>query len=135
MPKVTAAVLAALVALTLTGCAASAESAADERTAPAVTESAAPLVAEETTEPATPTTPDEIYLERVRAELPQNTVIPNATDEQLLDAAEDACSQIAEGVDVLAVQVVQGEAPNGLGYYESSAKIGAIAAETFCPVY
>lgn len=133
--KIKEAALAAVLLLTLTGCASTAVNAADAGTAPAVSENTPQLVAEETPEPTAPMTPEGTYLERVRAELPQDTVIPNATDEQLLAAADDACGQIASGVDVLAVQVIEGETPNGLGYYESSAKIGAIAAEIFCPVY
>lgn len=133
MPKRIAA-LAAVLVLTLTGCAGVADDAGDERTAPAASESSEPLVAEPTADAEQPASPDEEYLTRIRAELPDDTVIPNATDEQLLTAAEDACAQIANGTDVLAVQVIEGEQANDLGYFESSAKIGAIAAEVYCPL-
>lgn len=133
MKKVTAA-LTVLLALTLTGCASGADSSGDGRTAPTVSESAAPLVASSPDEDAQPASPDDEFLERVRAELPDDTVIPDASDEQLLAAAQDACSQIENGTDVLAVQVIEGEQANDLGYYESSAKIGAIASEVYCPL-
>lgn len=133
MPKRIAA-LAAVLVLTLTGCAGGADDAGEERTAPGVSESSAPLVAESPEETAQPASPDEEFLTRIRAELPDDTVIPDATDEQLLTAAQDACAQIANGTDVLAVQVIEGEQANDLGYFESSAKIGAIASEVYCPL-
>ncbi|KIP93374.1 hypothetical protein RU09_06055 [Microbacterium sp. MEJ108Y] len=134
MKRTTLAVLAAALLIALTGCAGGTEDAEDERTAPAVSESAAPLVAEMPEESAQSSSPDEDYLTQIRSELPEDTVIPNATDEQLLTAAQDACAQIADGTDVLAVQVIEGEQANGLGYFESSAKIGAIASEVYCPL-
>jgi hypothetical protein len=125
--------VAVLVALTLTGCAGTPDNAGDERTAPGTSESAAPLVAETSSAPAEDLSDDELFLSRVREELPENTVIPDASDEQLLAAAQQACEQMNSGTDVAAVQVIEGEQPNGLDIYESSAKIAAVAKDIYCP--
>lgn len=133
MPKVTAAVLAALVALALTSCASVGESGGGDRSASKTSESAEPLMAKENPEPAPAATPDAIFLERVRAYLPEDTIIPDATDEQLLVAGEAACKQMNSGVDSAAVSVIEGETPNGLDIHESSAAIAVAAKETYCP--
>lgn len=131
MPKITAraAVLTALLAFTLTGCAGAADGAGDASTAP---ETTAPLVAETET-PDTDLSEDEEFLQRVRESLPENTVIPDATDDQLIAAAEAACEQMDSGTDVAAVNVIEGEEPNGLDIYESSAAIAGVAKDVYCP--
>ncbi|KKX97745.1 DUF732 domain-containing protein [Microbacterium sp. Ag1] len=133
MPKITATTLtvAALILLALTGCAGNAT---DERVAPAAVETTEPLVAETpAAESEAPATPDQLFVDRVRAELPDDTVIPNATDEQLIAAAGEACEQMNAGVDFSAVDVVDGEIPNGLDIRESSATIAAAAKDIYCP--
>jgi hypothetical protein len=132
VPKRIAA-LAAVLVLTLTGCAGTADDAGVERTAPAASESAAPLVAETPEETPAPASEDAQFLERARDYLPDDTVIPNATDEQLLIAAQAACEQMNSGIDSSAVDVIEGEQPNGLEIRESSAAIAVAAKETYCP--
>lgn len=133
MPKRTAA-LGVLLVLALTGCAGAAETTADERTAPTVTESAAPLEAETPApdvEQANP--PDVTFLAYVRDNLLPDTQIPNATDEQLIEAGWNACAQLESGTKLEDVRVVEGETPypNGIYYDTSAIMNGAIVA--YCP--
>ena len=138
MPKVTAAVLAALVALSITGCASAAESAAEERTAPAESESAAPLVAEE---PSTGVSEEDTseaeatFLEVFRdIQTTYASVIPDATDEQLLDAGYEACERLAAGEVSTDISLIEGEERNSqsLMYLDSVSIIGA-AVPHLCP--
>lgn len=135
MPKVTAATLAvtALMLITLTGCASAAGDAGDERTAPAASESAAPLVAE-TPAPSDPGGDDaeQAFLDYVRENLPTPTSIPDATDEQLLTAGEDACSRLAAGEPADGMVVVDGEQPWENGYYYDSSAIVGGASRYLC---
>lgn len=140
MPKRTSAAsvaAAAVLLLALTGCAGGAETPSADRTAPGVTatasptESPEPLVATTPTDDA-PATPETAFLDGVRAALDEKTQIPNATDEQLLDAGQRACQQLAEGGDVTTVRVIEGETPDNLGYYGDSTKIASIAQQTLC---
>lgn len=129
------AALALLAALTLTGCAGTGDTAGDERTAPTASESAAPLTAE-TTEPAPETeSVDEQYLADVRKALTngRETTIPDATDDQLLQAARDACSQAADGATETTVQVIEGEPFDAdWGSYRDSATILTQAQKYYC---
>lgn len=135
-----AAALAVLLALTLTGCAGGSDNAADERTAPAVSESAAPdetaapLTAEEPADEAD--TPDSKFLEYVRGALLTETQIGNATDEQLIEAGHEACEQLAAGTALEDVRVVEGETahPSTGAFYDTSAILsGAIL--NYCPEF
>lgn len=137
MKKVTA-VIAVLLALTLTGCAGSGNEAGDERTAPVMSDSAtpeetaAPLTAE-TAEPEA-TDADSVFLAYVRDALIPQSQITNATDEQLINAGHEACVQLESGVAYEDVRVVEGEQPMNDIYYDSSAVMnGAITA--YCPEY
>lgn len=126
--------------LLLAGCTAteeaSSEPAARAAEAPSETTSAteAPLAA------ATPTadasgasdTPESAFLAKIRDVLPDDTSIPDATDSQLLTAAQEACEQMAAGSDSTEVSVIQGEQADGLGVYRDSARIGAVAKQTIC---
>lgn len=56
------------------------------------------------------------------------TQIPNATDDQLLEAGVAACAQLAEGKMVDQVRVIDGETANEIGYFVDSMSI-AVAAE------
>ena len=140
MPKVTAAVVAALVALVLTGCAGVAPAPGDERTAPVVTEpappveSAAPLRAE-TAAPEV-SDADTAFLAYVRRTVLPETQIPNATDQQLIDAGHEACHQLASGVALEDVRVVDGETahPSTGAFYDTSAIMGG-AILNYCPEF
>lgn len=133
--KITAAsvALTALLVLGLTGCAGTGTDAGDASTAPVASESVAPLVAEE---PAVPEGGDEAaYLEEVRDRLPATTVIPNATDEQLIAAGWEACAQREAGVSGDDLTVIEGEQRNEItGAYRDSAAILAAARVGLCPV-
>lgn len=128
--KTRIALVAAALLLTLTGCSAAPANAGGERTAPTVTESAAPLVAE-TTEPVAES-PHAAYLDGVRALLPEDTQIPNATDEQLVAAGEAACERLAAGEPSDAISVIDGETPNGIGYFNDSGMIVSAARTHLC---
>ena len=134
------AILAAAIAavLTLTGCASTtltddtSRATARESSAPAPADvSPAPLAAE----PAAPTanTVEGDYLSLVRDELGADTVIPDATDDQLLTAGRAACDQLSAGTDPYLVNVIEGEQPNGLGIYQDSSRISGAAMLTLCP--
>ncbi len=62
-----------------------------------------------------------------------NSQIPNATDVQLLSAADKACEQMATGADVFSVRVIDGETPDPGGYFGDSTLIASIAQQTICP--
>lgn len=133
MPKANGSVAAALlVVLALTGCA-GAPAAAPTVTVTQTADpapSAEPLAVE--TPAAEPAASHESYLVAVRAELGELTQIPDATDEQLIDAARSACEQMASGVGISDVRVVEGETANDLGYFQDSQRIAAVASETVC---
>jgi hypothetical protein len=140
MPKVTAAVLAALVVVALTGCAGSAPGAGDERAAPAATESATPVESAVplSAEAAAPeiSDADTVFLAYVRKTLLPDTQIPNATDQQLIDAGHEACRQLETGVALEDVRVVEGETahPSTGAFYDTSAILsGAILS--YCPTF
>lgn len=130
MPKITAAVLAAVLLLTLTGCASAPETGAGEAVVSG--ESAAPLVAE---------TPAEVsvddaevkFLEQVREKLPAATIIPGATDEQLLAAGTEACERRAAGESSDDITLIDGEERNEGGIFLDSQAIVGVAWTTLCP--
>jgi hypothetical protein len=99
----------------------------------AVTASEEPLTAETPAEAPSAATPEAAFLVKVRDILPDNTSIPNATDAQLLAAGQEACEQMAGGADSTMVSVIDGEQKDGAGYYQDSARIGAVAKQTICP--
>lgn len=128
------AALAAVLALTLTGCTGGAEDTGEERSAPAMGESAAPLTADKPAESeADGETAEQSFLEYVRASLAENTSIPDATDDQLLAAGMEACDRMAAGELSDTISVVEGEAANGLGYFEDSGWIVSGAGQFLCP--
>lgn len=120
----------AAAVLLLSGCA----SAPVEEAAPeaAVAEEVAPLVAEVPEEDAAGT-PEEAFLIEIRPSIDVSVQIPDASDAQLLVAAEEACKQIADGTEPTDVRVIEGEQKNELGYYVDSSRIGFAAARTICP--
>lgn len=103
MPKVTAAVLAALVALTITGCAGTPAEA----------------------NPPQLTTAETEYLSVV-------TVETERTDTELLEAAHAACDQIRNGRDIFQVHVFDDDT-NDSGFYEDSVRVALAAAPRLCP--
>lgn len=128
MKRTTIAAIAAVVLLTLTGCAESANSAADKPSSPMTTEPVAPS---ETPEPLVAETPsaqqtDAAFLSFVRGRLATfPSQIPDATDEQLLDAAAIACERLQDGESVEKMSVIEGEQPSEVGgyFYDSNAII------------
>lgn len=134
--RIAAAALAVLAALTLAGCAEAPANAGDERTAPGAAESAAPLVAEDTGPAAAEaTSPEAQYLSDVRTALTNGraTTIPDATDQQLVDAGLNACEQLAAGTAEGDVRVVEGEQMDEQwGDYRESVIITGIARKHLC---
>ena len=127
----------AAVLLLLTGCTAGGQAEPAPSNSPAVAspsaDADAPLVAETPSAvPSEASTPEAAFLTQVREVLPTDTVIPNATDEQLLAAAQAACEQMAAGIDFSAVKVIDGEEANDLGVHRESALIAAVARKTIC---
>lgn len=116
----------AALLLALTGC----TQTTDVDAAPEASETAAPLVAE--TAPAEGADGEQAYLEQVRRDLPADTVIPDASDEQLLDAGKRACEEIASGADTMTLSLIEGEEANGLGYYDDSSVIIGSARALLC---
>lgn len=141
MPKITGGITAAIVALLVfTGCAGTpaTDSPAAPQTQveqPAETPATEPepLVAEAPDAPDATNDRDAAFVALVRAKLLPDTQIPNATDEQLIAAGRDACEQVADGVKLEDVRVVDGEKPypNGI-YYDTSAILNA-ALSAYCP--
>lgn len=116
--------------LLLAGCSAGTQENVSVNSAPAASETDAPLTAE--TPAATAATGDAAFLEEVRAELRPDNVIPNATDEQLLAAGEKACEGIAAGADTLELSLIDGERMDAAGIYPDSATIIIAARSSLC---
>lgn len=121
-------IAAVVVAFALTGCSDDGgdEPEAVETTPPA---SSAPLTAESL---AAAPSGEAAYLEAVREALPANTVIPNATDEQLLAAGSEACDEISGGADTLTLSLIPGEPADASGFYPDSAAIISSARASLC---
>ncbi|MCT2085033.1 DUF732 domain-containing protein [Microbacterium enclense] len=127
----------AVAMLLLTGCTAGGEAEPAASSSPTVAspsaQAAAPLVAEApSASPSEASTPEAAFLAQVREVLPADTVIPNATDEQLLAAGASACDQMAQGTDFSQVSVIEGEQMNELEVYPESGLIAAVARKTIC---
>lgn len=135
MPKLTGAAVAATAALllALAGCAGTTQEPAGDTTKPDVspTETAAPLVAETPIDTSAGEA-EANFIKQVRAGLPANTQIPNATDQQLLDAGKAACERYAQGESYENMSVIEGETQVD-GYYYDSAAIILAAVNTICP--
>ena len=128
----------AVALLLLTGCSASPVErdavAAPSAAASADSAAPAPLVAQipSAAASASADTPEGAFLAGVRDVLPDDTVIPDATDQQLLAAGAAACEQMAAGTDFSAVSVIEGEPADELGIHQDSALIAAVARKTIC---
>lgn len=88
-------------------------------------------------EPLTAATPaaadgEAVFLDTVRAKLRPDNVIPDATDEQLLEAGREACEKIATTENTNTISVIEGEQPNGLGSYRDSNVIVSAARASLC---
>lgn len=121
-------IAAVVVVFALTGCSGTVggEPDAVESTPPAAS---APLTAES---PATAPSGEAAYLEAVREALPADTVIPNATDEQLLAVGADACEVLGAGGDTLTTSLIDGEPASAAGYYNDSSAIFTAASVALC---
>lgn len=119
--------------LLLAGCG-EASGVADAETAreSATVETAAPLVAE-TPPTSDVSNTDALYLSYVRDNLPPETQIPDATDEQLFAAGQEACTRLEAGEPMGGMVVVEGEEPWENGYYYDSSAIINGAIQYICP--
>ena len=84
----------------------------------------------------TPTTDAEgnesLFLEAVRADLPANTQIPDATDQQLLAAGVEACQVLDSNTSPDDMSVIDGETRDGGGYFRDSSVIITAASLYLC---
>lgn len=142
MLKVTgvAAALAAVLLLTLTGCAQAANNASDDTaqrnstSSEASSESPEPLASESAAAEADEaSSADGEFVAYVRGELLPDTGIGDASDEQLVDAALKACELLLAGTDSESIRLVEGEQPAASGYYMDSAAIIDGARRFYCP--
>lgn len=133
MKKPLTAVLALTIGLALAGCAGTPQEPAGDTSKPAAspTETTAPLVAETPTPDAS--SPEAQFLTLVRAGMQPDTIIPDATDEQLLEAGNSACEQMRAGTPATEIRLIDGEQPNGLGTYVDSQNIASSAHTAMCP--
>lgn len=112
---------------------ASVETTATSTPSPTATESEAPLVAEPPAPSATTENTEDAFLIEVRSRLAKiRTQIPEATDEQLLDAANEACDRIEGGESSAEMSLIEGETQTG-GYFMDSGAIITSARLTMCP--
>jgi hypothetical protein len=139
VPKITFGVTAAILAvLALTGCSGPDPTVAPTASAPAAS-AAAPETMESTPPPLVAESPaadadDEAFLAAVRErQTAFRTQIPNATDEQLLAAGQDACDRLASGESGETMVLIEGEEPNVGGYYLDSSAIITAARLNLCP--
>lgn len=90
-----------------------------------------PLVAE------TPTANDpneELFVSETRGRLTSATQIPNATDQQLIDAGWAACEWIESGQSTDDMTVIEGETRlTEADYYQDSQAIAVAAVMHLCP--
>ena len=140
MPKVTAAAAALLLVLALAGCGDDGQTgdASANRSSTTQTETptpegseAPPLVAEDTK----PGDEDAAFIAEARdrlAGLGTASTIPNATDEQLINAGHEACDLLIAGTPFNDVTVIEGE-ERVQGSYLDSAAIATAGLLHFCP--
>jgi hypothetical protein len=146
--KTRIAAIAAAIALTMlmTGCAAArivlenvqqdssaAQSAEASTPTPEATESDAPLIAGSPAPPVAAENAEDAFLIEVRSRLAKiRSQIPDATDEQLLDSAHEACERIEGGESSAEMSLIEGETQTG-GYFMDSGAIITSARLTMCP--
>lgn len=133
MKRTAAAAAIATALLLLAGCSAGTQenvTLISEPVGSPAPSSAAPLTAQ--TPEATAQGGEAAFLEEVRADLRPDNVIPDATDEQLLAAGEEACERLAAGETGDTISVIDGEQKDAGGYYRDSGQIVTAAAMTIC---
>lgn len=143
--KTAVAVVATLLAVTLSGCG---EDAAPESGETSDVQSRSQSVDTETpegssTETAAPLTaqpdsagddPEQSYITQVRDRLSKiQSQIPDATDEQLLAAANEACERLESGESGENMTLIDGEETTN-GYFMDSGAIIIAARMTLCPI-
>lgn len=141
MPKVTAAIAALVLAITLTGCTTAQTPTQEPASAPQSAEQSpestpAPLVAETPAESDPASDVEVAFVEKfheIRATMPGASQIPDATDEQLIAAGEEACTRLSGGETSDTIVLIEGEAKNGAGYYSDSGAVISSARQTLCP--
>lgn len=139
MPKITAARIAvtALILVSLTGCTSTDDGAGTEPVGFANVQQDAtpmpePLVAET---PGAESTVDEAdFLAEARSRFTTATQIPDATDEQLIEAGWAACAYLEAGNNPDDLTVIEGETRNlgEDGYFMDSAAIATAAVMHLC---
>lgn len=125
--KTRIAAVALVALLALTGCAGPAE----PETA-SESETAAPLEAKTPTA-GTEGDAESSFLAMVGESLPEDTSIPDATDEQLLAAGMEACERLRAGETSDTISLIEGEQKNGADIYADSGAIITSARLTLCP--
>lgn len=142
--KIRAATIAAVLLLALTGCTDDGASTSDESTDRVASVTDEPTAGSEETaspEPLVAQDPGEqsdfekeaAYLEAVHDRLSRiQSQIPDATDEQLLAAADDAC-RLANDTNNDELSLIDGETKTN-GYYMDSSAIIISARMTICPI-
>ena len=134
MNRTTLAATTTAVLLLLTGCTATTQpepvASGDTVSSAAPTASTAPLTAKTPAEAAD--TGEAAFLDEVRTKLRPDNVIPNATDEQLIEAGYLACEKLATRQGGEEISVIDGEQPDQGGYYRDSGQIVSAAAVTIC---
>lgn len=121
-------IAAVVISFALTGCSGTvqAEPEGTEGTPPAAS---TPLTAES---PAAAPSGQQAFVDAVRASLPAETQIPNATDDQLIEVGQRACAELAAGSDTTVLSLIAGEQPSEVGYFRDSQAIITAAATTLC---
>lgn len=128
-------VLALLAALTLTGCAgavAATPSEPDDAATTSVGKTAAPLVAETPADEGDANEP--AFLERFRElQAGFETIIPNATDYEIIESGYIACERLAAGEPSVDISLIEGEERNAnSGMYLDSVSIVQAAKVHLC---
>jgi hypothetical protein len=138
MNRIVAVAAAVLLAVTLTGCSAATSDATEPQAGTQTTQDAP---ASATPEPLVAQTPSAStsdgsgaeFLAYVHEHLQSTTQIPDATDDQLLSAADDACTRMAAGEPTETMSLIDGEKKDSGGYFYDSGVIITGASMFVCP--
>lgn len=141
LTKAAAGIAAMVLAISLSGCGEDAiPVGAGENTAsqsrsssPSETPAPEPLTAT-ASEPSTESDLDAAFLAEAHTRLASiRSQIPDATDDQLLAAGNEACERLATGESGEEMTLIEGEETTG-GYYMDSSAIIIAARLTICPI-
>ena len=91
-----------------------------------------PLTAEAPTSAPQEAPDDAAFVAAVRESLRPENVIPNVTDEQLVQAGQKACEMEAAGIAAEDISVIAGEERGRSGYYLDSFTVYKAAAAHLC---